>query len=269
MVTDLVQTSYASESAPAGDNEDRFRAGENWALVLDGAGRYPGRTGGCVHPVTWIVEHLADHLAYKLTVHDRETLPYILAAAIRATMADHGPTCDLSDPLSPGAAVAILRTRGDLVEWLVLADCAVVVEDAAGKHTVVIDDRVDHLPDAPVVDAEVRTYDPDYVATVRNRPGGFWVASTVPEAAGEALMGQAPLTEIRQALLCSDGVTRLVERHGWTWQAMFAVANDEGPQALIDEVRRADGDHPRVRHWRGKIHDDATAALCRFTGPEG
>lgn len=268
MVANAVQTNFASEPAPAGDNEDRFRASRNWAVVIDGAGRYPGRSGGCTHPVTWVVEHLADHIAHELTTHNNHTLPAALADAIRATMADHGPACDLSDPLSPGAAVAILRTREDLVEWLVLADCAVIIETAEGEHIVVSDDRVDHLPNAPVVEAAVRTYDPDYVATVRNKPGGFWVAGAVPEAAAEAVVGQLPKAAVRQALLCSDGVTRLVERHGWTWSAMFATAIQEGPQALIDEVRRADANDSLSRRWRGKIHDDATTALCRFTRKE-
>jgi hypothetical protein len=264
MVTDYVQLDHASEPAPTGENEDRFRGGANWALVLDGAGRYPGRTGGCIHPVTWIVERLADHLAHQLTKYESHGLRDILADAIRATMADHGPACDLSDPLSPGAAVAVLRTRNDIVEWLVLADCAVIIERTDGQHTVVIDDRVDHLQNAPVTDAEVRTYHPDFVATVRNRPGGFWVAGAAPEAAAEALTGWLPLAGVQQALLCSDGVTRLVERHDWTWSAMFATADQEGPAALIEKVRRADEEDPHAHQWRGKMHDDATAALCRF-----
>jgi serine/threonine protein phosphatase PrpC len=184
-------------------------------------------------------------------------------------MNDHGGACDLTDPLSPGAALAVLRVRDELLEWLVLGDCAVVIEQADGAHRVTIDDRVDRLPDAPVVDTEVRTYDPDYVATIRNQPGGFWVAGAVPAAAHEALVGHMPYEQARQALMCSDGVTRLVERHGWTWESMFTTANKHSPQALIEAVRNADANDPNARQWRGKLHDDATAALCRFAGKQG
>jgi hypothetical protein len=266
-----VQITYACVPAPQGGaNEDRFRTGDGWALVLDGAGRYPGRTGGCVHPVTWVVEHLAGHISGQLATRDDKTLVEVVREGIRLTMADHGPTCDLTDPLSPGAALALVRVQTDVVEWLVLGDCAVAVERRSpAEPLVTIDDRVDHLPAAPITDAEVRTYDPDFVATLRNRPGGFWVAAASPEAADEALTGQAALADVRQVLVCSDGVTRLTERHGWTWSAMFEHAGRNGPSALVDAVRDADAADPDPRRWRGKAHDDATAALIRLAADEG
>lgn len=255
---------HASVPAPARSNEDRFRSGDGWALVLDGAGRYPGRDGGCVHPVTWVVEHLADHLQEQLDVRTDVELAAATREAIRRTMTDHGPECDLSDPLSPGAALAVVRVRDDLVEWLVLADCAVAIDRTDGDPLVVIDDRVDRLADAPVAEAEVRTYDPDFVTTVRNQPHGFWVAGAVPMAADHALTGSIASSAVRQILVCSDGVSRLTERHGWTWSDMFSRAVQDGPQALVSAVREADAADPDPRRWRGKLHDDATVALLQL-----
>lgn len=265
-----MKITYASAPATEGSaNEDRFRAGPDWALVLDGAGRYPGRTGGCVHPVTWLVEHLADHLSEELANNTNTSLVEVMRTAILLTMADHSGTCDLSDPLTPGAAVAVVRLQNDIVEWLVLGDCAVAIDRKTADTLVVIDDRVDHLPDAPVTDAEVRTYDPGFVATVRNQPGGFWVAAATSEAADHALTGQISQADVRDVLLCSDGVTRLTERHGWTWTAMFDQARQHGPSVLIGAVREADSADPSPRRWRGKAHDDATAALIQLTACEG
>lgn len=263
-----MQITYASVPAPAGANEDRFRAGDSWALVLDGAGRYPGRAGGCVHPVTWVVERLAQHAGTQLSARPDAGLNDITRATIRATMDDHGPDCDLTDPLSPGAALAIVRVGAELVEWLVLGDCAVAFDRTADEPLVVVDDRVDHLPDAPIVDAAVRTYHPDYVSTVRNRPGGFWVAGAVPEAADHALTGAIARSDVRQALICSDGVTRLTERHGWTWPRMFEFAARSGPESLVTAVRHADDTTPNPRRWRGKLHDDATVALVQLAERE-
>lgn len=266
-----MQITYACVPASQGGaNEDRVRVGDRWALVLDGAGRYPGRAGGCVHPVTWIVEHLADHISEQLADATDRALTEVVREAIRLTMADHGPTCDLADPLSPGAALALVRIQAEIVEWLVLGDCAVAVDRISSPDALVtIDDRVDHLPAAPITDAEVRTYDPDFVAKLRNQPGGFWVAAAAPEAADEALTGRLALSDVRQVLVCSDGVTRLTERHGWSWPAMFKRADQSGPASLVDAVRAADSADTDPRRWRGKAHDDATAALIRPSVEEG
>lgn len=264
-----MQITYASVPRPQGPNEDLFRAGEGWALVLDGASRYPDRPGGCVHPVSWVVERLAEHAAQLLDRPD-VSLNEVLRGAIIGTMADHGPACDLTDPLSPGAAVAMARVDGDLVDWLVLGDCAIAFDLVSKDPLALTDDRVDHLPGAPVVDGPVRTYDPDYVATVRNRPGGFWLAGARPEAADHALVGR--IRYVPRLLLCTDGVTRLVERHGWSWRALFDLAEQDGPGALVRAVRAADtaADLSARRRWRGKLHDDATVALVQLgSAPHG
>lgn len=264
-----MHATYATEPSPGGTNEDLASVGPTWALVLDGAGRYPGHTGGCRHTVTWIVGQLAAHVAARLTQHPEAQLSKILGAAIQATMDDHGPGCDLTDPLSPGATVALVRWRdnANLLEWLVLGDCAVSIEQHTGDLLTVIDDRVDRLPNAPVIDAEVRTYDPAFVATLRNKPGGFWVAGAVPEAASHAYTGQISLAAVNRVLLCSDGVSRLTERYGWSWADVFDVAERSGAPSLIEAVRTAEASDPDPRRWRGKKHDDATAVYVTRSSP--
>lgn len=254
----------ATTAAPGSINEDHFAVGDGWAVVLDGAGRYPGESGGCVHPVTWVVARLSSHLSSQLAEQPAEPLTTIVRSAIEATAADHGPTCDLSDPLSPGATGAIVRFCEDRIDWLVVGDCAVVIDRGPDGYTTVIDDRVDHLPDAPIVEDEVRTYSPSYVATVRNQPGGFWVLGAVPEAAEQALVGTLPQRTVDQVLLCSDGISRLTERYGWNWQDVFDLHGTAGPGSIIRAVRAAEQDDPNPRRWRGKRHDDATLVVARM-----
>ncbi|MFG1955416.1 protein phosphatase 2C domain-containing protein [Micromonospora sp. NPDC048830] len=254
----------ATEAAPDGPNEDHFAVGDGWALVLDGAGRYPNESGGCIHPVTWIVARLGAHLSRHLAERPEQPLAAIARSAIEATMADHGPACDLSHPLSPGATAAIIRLRDDQVEWLVVGDCAVVIDQGQSEPTSIIDDRVDRLPGAPVVEGRVRTYSPAYVATIRNRPGGFWVLGAAPAAAEHALTGALPQRSVTQILLCTDGVSRLTERYGWGWSDVFALCEASGPEALIRAVRSAERDDPNPRRWRGKRHDDATVVVLRM-----
>jgi len=132
-----------------------------------------------------------------------------------------------------------------------------VIRSEDGAITPVHDNRTDHLPG----------YSPETVRRYRNVEGGFWVASTKPEAAYEAITGSLPITSILTAGLFSDGTSRLVERHGMSWAQLLSLLEEHGPSQVIARVREADENVEPGSH-RGKIHDDATAALCRFrAGP--
>ena len=100
----------------------------------------------------------------------------------------------------------------------------------------------------------------------RNLDAGYWVASSVPDAAYHALTGSVPRLEMRRAALLSDGATRLVDRFGiMAWPHLFDVLDQEGPYPLIMQTREVESADPEGRRWpRSKRHDDASAALCRF-----
>ena len=245
---------YATEPVPGGRNEDQVVAGPEWVAVLDGATQPAGLDGGCSHGVGWLVRALAGALAGRLAAEVGEPLPDVLAAAIGQVRGEHGD-CDLTDPDSPSATVTMLRRRGGELDWLVLCDSPLLL-DLAGGLRVVRDDRVDHLPD----------YSLAGVRKARNSPGGFWVASTRPEAAYEALTGTAPVREVRRAALCTDGATRLVERFGRTdWAGLLDLLDRAGPDGLIAATRRAEraADAAGAPGRRSKLHDDATAVLVR------
>jgi hypothetical protein len=174
-----------------------------------------------------------------------------VAGAIRGTMAAHADTCDLDNPDSPSSTIAVLRERGGLVDYLVLCDSPIVLRRTDGTLTVIDDDRTDHLPGG-------RPYGRELVRSLRNRAGGFWVASTVPDAAYEAVSGSVELATVSGALLATDGVTRLVEWYGRMWEQVVATAAEAGPGELIAQVRKAELAQGTPGY--GKAHDDATAA---------
>ncbi|AWS44749.1 hypothetical protein DKM19_28915 [Streptosporangium sp. 'caverna'] len=246
-----VHITYETAAAPGRPrNEDYVIGGPTWVAVLDGATAPAGVDSGCCHDVPWLVAQLGSALARRIATRPEESLSDIVAGAIRTTMAAHAGTCDLANPDSPSSTVAVLRERGGLVDYLVLCDSPIVLQRTDGTLTLVDDDRTDHLPGG-------RPYSLELVRASRNRPGGFWVASTAPEAAYEALTGSVGLDTVSGALLATDGVTRLVEWYDHTWEQMVATAAAAGPGELIGLVRKEE----RERGTPGfaKRHDDATA----------
>jgi hypothetical protein len=254
-----VQISYACEPSPdTAANEDFVVAGPQFALVLDGA-TASGLPTGCVHDVAWFVQRLGAELATFLLSHPDEPLPEVLRQAI-LRVRDLHPQCDLDNPDSPSATVALLRVapEADRLDCLVLADSPIVVRSVDGRVEVHADDRIDHLP----------AYDRESVSRLRNAPGGFWVASARPEAAEQAVTASHALSRVRDVAVLSDGVGRLVDRFGWSWSQLLDALRAEGPSHLVDAVRKHELDLAEGS-FRGKRHDDATALYAQFHPSSG
>lgn len=94
----------------------------------------------------------------------------------------------------------------------------------------------------------------------RNKPGGFWVASTDPGAARRAITGTVPAAEVTEAGLFTDGITRLADWYGHTWPGIFSCLRTGGPAGLVELVRAAEKQQPPPY---GKQHDDATVVYLR------
>ncbi|MCC3761815.1 protein phosphatase 2C domain-containing protein [Glycomyces sp. TRM65418] len=254
----------SAASAPGGGapNEDHFLVSDRWALVLDGITRYPD--DGCVHDVPWYVARLGAAIAWQLA-DPGVPLGTALAEAITGVNRRHEGGCDLANPVSPGATVGIVRVAGGDLEWALLGDCSIAWRDREGAHQVRSDERLVGLVDPPAaVDVGgIRRYAVDYIARVRNREGGFWVASTDPGAAAMAYTGSVAAAEVGEMLLCTDGLTRLTERYGRTWPFLFDLAAAEGVEGLIRLVR----EHEQAGPAMGKRHDDATGVHLRFPAP--
>lgn len=246
---------YATEPTPGRPNEDYVLAGPTWVAVLDGATAPHGIDSGCSHDVRWLVRHLGMALAARLS-GSRDALDAILVEAIRIVCAEHGDTCDLTNPDSPSSTVAVVREREGELDYLVLADSPIILDTLQGLRPI-LDDRIAHLPD----------HTPEGIRSRRNRPDGFWVASTNPEAGFHATHGSVALGDVRRAALLTDGATRFVERFRLgDWQTLLDLLERQGPDELIQRVRKAEEAETESERTgkRGKLQDDATAAFVRY-----
>ena len=85
-------------------------------------------------------------------------------------------------------------------------------------------------------------------------------AAADPAAAEAATSGILPLEGLRGVALLSDGATRIDDLyHQLGWPAMIDVIRENGPAALIRQVRAAEDADPDRERWpRYKARDDAT-----------
>ncbi|MEU9071873.1 hypothetical protein AB0D60_33945 [Streptomyces sp. NPDC048306] len=262
-----------TQGGGANPNEDWVAGTSTLAVVLDGLST-AGLSTGCRHGVPWYVTQLGGHLVAALADLDRP-LSDGLADALERVAAAH-PECDLEDPGTPSATVAILRQRYGVLDHLVLADSPIVLEGTEG-HTVISDLRVDEV--LPELRAEVERHETHTSGhrealqrlvlaqrQVRNTSEGYWVAAASPEAAQHALTGTTRMQDVHSAAVLSDGVSRLVTEYGMaTWSDVFTTLRSGGPRELIEAVRKVEATDPSGLRWpRYKSGDDATVAYCQW-----
>jgi hypothetical protein len=262
-----VRVSMATSAAPAGrPNEDFAGAVPGAVVLLDGAG-IPGSESICVHGVAWFTHRLGGALLGQLSRGDGQDLAAILAAAIGETADDHRDTCDLPNPSSPQATVAIARVNQDHLDYLLLADSFLVINRAGVAPEVLTDGReaeARRICSAPLdgVPVETPEYDRIHDSCVeamracRNQRGGYWIAKDDPRAAEEAVTGSCPLAELKSITLLSNGASRIVAPYELTdWPGVVDVLAAHGPAEIIRRVRQAE-DHP----WSAdaRVPDDAT-----------
>ncbi|MEU5564374.1 hypothetical protein [Micromonospora musae] len=250
-------------------NEDFTGAVPTAAVLVDGAG-IPGAEAICRHGVAWYADRLGSNLLGLLTLVRDRSLPELLATAIEQVTEAHRDSCDVADPISPSAAVAVLRVSDGLVEHLVLGDAVLVLDRVQGVPLVVADPRevVISRSYQSAIEATAEGSDEHHrllreLRANRNRPGGFWVAKDDPRAADEAITGSCPAAELTGAVLLSNGASRIVDRFRLAdWPEVLAVlasAGSAGPAEIIRRVRQAEARHVVAA-------DDATITHCTDLG---
>jgi len=247
----------SSKGKPGWDNEDFVAAVPTAVVLLDGAG-ISGIEAICRHGVAWYTHRLGGALIERLSRDDGRDVKDILAEAIDEVTDDHRDTCDVTDPSSPSATVALLRVAAENADYLVLSDSFLVLEQADGSTRVITDGRevdIRHRYAAPMLAAVRGTpeYERARAAAItgfrasRNQPGGFWVAKNDPLAAQEAVVGSVPTADLVSATLMSNGASRIVDRFGLAdWPGVVRILSDEGPAGVLTRVREAEASGART-----------------------
>jgi len=255
--------------SPDRPNEDFALASRSVAVVVDGL---TARTDtGCIHGVAWFAEQLGRSVLRFGLLSPTDSL----RSAIIHTAAQHADTCDLADPATPCAAIAIVQAgNADRLHYLVLGDVSVVLAGDSGMR-VVSDQRINGTAQAQRAEAD--RFPPGSEAktaalirmkrveiAARNTPDGYWIAGTDPAAAEHAVTGDLSLSDLTRVALLSDGATRAVDPFRLLdWTGVLDLMGRGGPSELIARVRAAEQSTDSMARWaRNKVSDDATAIYC-------
>lgn len=269
-----MRVAMASSPGHGRPNEDFVGAVPDALVLLDGAG-IPNTEDVCRHGVAWYSHRLGAGLLDRLSRDPASDLVTALADGIHQLTAEHRGSCDVRDPSSPQATVAVVRVDEDRVDFLVLADSYVVLDRPGADPDAVTDPRevdvrrectaaLDSLvAGTPEHDRALGTAVEAFRAR-RNRPDGYWIAKDDPAAAAQAVTGSVARSDLAGAALLSNGASRLVDPYGLAdWPAVVDCLRTSGPDELVRRVRRAEATFDRGHSW-GSLRgpDDATAAYA-------
>ena len=252
-------------------NEDAVVVAPGLAVVTDGAGVPKRYRAGCQHEVTWYSHQLAAAFADRLA-DPAVSMRQGLASGIALVRDRHAHTCDLTAG-SPSATVAAFRVHQYQVEYLVQCDAAIGIVRREGNTELVTDRLIERVgplkaerhqellaaglaPDAAALAAN------DWIESLRNQPGGFWIPQADPAVAEHAIIGSLPIIEVASVVAMSDGITRAVERLGLHTDASLVEALATGPSTeVVADIRAAEADGTQRP---GKQHDDVAVAVMNF-----
>lgn len=288
----MLISAFSDPGASGHENEDWVSAKPGLIVVLDGA---TARTDtGCTHGISWYSANLGAAIS-AFAADGGTALVDVLRLAIER-VADQHRECDLSQPGTPSAAVAILRTNSagmraagevdvpgglnnlhnEELEYLTLGDVTVVL-DCGADLQVITDARVDATASTERAEADRQPIgSPEKQAALlrmkyaelaaRNKPDGYWIAAADPGVVTEALAGRVPLSTVRRAAVLSDGGARIVRLFKLLdWPALLDLLDKYGPADAVRQVRALEAADPYGHRWpRNKRSDDATIAYARF-----
>ncbi|MEU4473243.1 hypothetical protein [Micromonospora sp. NPDC023888] len=267
-----MHVSLATSAGRAGRrNEDFVGAVPGAVVLLDGAG-IPGAESLCRHGVAWYTHRLGGALLGELSPDDGRDLGAVLATAIDEIAAAHRHTCDIADPSSPQATVVLARAHRGRLDYLLLADSFLVLDQARGGPQVITDEReVTARRDCSAPLNGVARGTPEYdsvrascaraLRARRNRPGGYWIAKDDPRAAREAVTGSRRLADLNGIALLSNGASRIVDPYGrCDWPGVLELLAADGPAGVIRGVRQAEAEADGGPD--AQAPDDATVAYC-------
>lgn len=269
---DDVHVSMATSAGQPGQpNEDFAGAVPGAVVLLDGAG-IPGTESICCHGAAWYTHRLGGALLARLSRDGGRDLTAVLAEAIDEIAAAHRGTCDITNPSSPQATVVMARLHGPLLDYLLLADCFLVLDQAFGGPLIITDERevtARRICRAPLTEvargtAEYERMQDRCIEALqarRNHQGGYWIAKDDPHAAEEAVAGSCPLQDLDSVALLSNGASRIVSPYGLTsWPGLLELLGAGGPAEIIRRVRQAEAAISQSPEARAP--DDATVAHC-------
>ena len=174
----------------------------------------------------------------------------------------------------PSCAAAILKFHKDKIEYILLGDCTLFVQDkenfkvfkdlAIEKLDKMVYDAMDNLENSKdmTLDEKKAKVMPIIINNrlKKNTIGGYWSLEFSTEAIDNCLSGFIDIKDNTQIMLTSDGFSCACDRYGiFNKEDMLNIASEKGIDYIYSKIRNLENeDNMSIKFSRFKISDDSS-----------
>ncbi|AKN34132.1 hypothetical protein Ccar_05735 [Clostridium carboxidivorans P7] len=262
-------------------NEDIAYAENNYGWVIDGAtGLNKTNLTGSKGDVYWFVNEWNNYLKDNILDKSKDIkeivskgMDFIGNKFNKISSTKYPDKVDLS-----AASIAIIRINNNKVEYFLLGDCTLIVENNNGKSSIIkqmLLDKLDNIAKAEMnklmlnegisfIEARQRI-NPLLIKhrLLKNTPEGYWTLGFDKNAVENSLYGYLDLEECKKALLMSDGFSAIFDNYKYM-QAddLISIIEKQGLHQVYKTIRLIENeDADVVKFPRFKKSDDSSAVI--------
>lgn len=262
-------------------NEDIAYAENNYGWVIDGAtGLNKTNLTGSKGDVYWFVNEWNNYLKDNILDKSKD-IKEIVSKGMDFIGNKFNKISSLKYPDKvdlPAASIAIIRINNNKVEYFLLGDCTLIVENNNGKSSIIkqtLLDKLDNIAKAEMnklmlnegisfIEARQRI-NPLLIKhrLLKNTPEGYWTLGFDRNAVENSLYGYLDLEECKKALLMSDGFSAIFDNYKYIEaDNLISIIEKQGLHQVYKTIRLIENeDADVVKFPRFKKSDDSSAVI--------
>ncbi len=263
--------------------EDRIGCDSSWLFVIDGAS---GLTGKKVtdydSDAAWLADNLKTGLETSLPDFDRpiSEILHDIALKLREEYDSYWKKHYTSDVDYPSAGVVVMRLKENIIEYLSLGDCTLVIEDKDGELHSICEKNL-HILDQKAIDKMVsiqretgcsmsearEAINPLLIhnRNLRNKPEGYWIFDPTGIGVDNARQGVWRANDVKGVTLMSDGFMQLLNTFEFyeSFEDLQKNIRNYGLTELGKKLFEAQDDDSECMSFpRFKLRDDTSAVYA-------
>jgi serine/threonine protein phosphatase PrpC len=262
-------------------NEDIVYVTDNYGWVIDGAtGLNNKNLTGSSSDANWFVNEWDKYLKENISnnsVSIKEIIfkgiGYISNKFYQITTSQHFEKVDF-----PSASIVVIRIKSGKIEYFLLGDCTLIVQDNNGKSLILKQDLLDKLDNKAKVEmsklmvkegmsfVQARQSINSLLVKhrlLKNTPNGYWTLEFDEKAVENSLCGCFDFLEYKKVLLMSDGFSAIFDNYDYFKEDnIISIVEKQGLQDVYRILRIIEEeDSDILRFPRFKKGDDASAVI--------